>query len=503
MSNVLAIDVGTEGARAAVFSDEGEELGSGRSSYPTNHPHPGWAEQSPHHWWKAVVSSATQALQNTDARQCIGMSVATTASSVVFLDGDGSPVAPAILWMDGRAAGESADTARVEHPALRYAGGSDSSEWLVPKAMWVARNRPAEYRSAERIGEAVDYINYRLTGLWAGSRMNATCKWNYNHREDGLPHDLYATLGVPDLGEKLPQRIVPVGSPLGTLSSEAAAEIGLPEGIVVGSGGIDAHLALIPLQTQAVSPVAVAAGTSNAFVAESDEACFSPEVWGPYPGALHEDRWLFEGGQISAGSALTWVAEKILGHRRDQVEDLVRRASEIPAFSHGLLMLDHFMGNRTPLRDPQLRGALIGATIGTTGEEIYRAAVEAVGYGTRNVLESMGRAGIDTTEVFFSGGIRHNSLWMQTTADVLGRSVQEVETTNLTLVACAAIGLTAAGATQDLSRAAQRFTVASRKVEPRAEAVEALDEGFQLYREMTVATEGIAHRLSRGVKERR
>ena len=163
---------------------------------------------------------------------------ATTASSVVFLGADGKPLRPAILWMDARATEQSRRTASTEHPALAFSGGSDSSEWLVPKAMWVAEHEPETYRDAVFIGESVDYLTWRLTGEWVGSRLNATCKWNYDHREPSVPHDLYALLGVPDLGAKLPQRIEAVGDVAGTLSDEAAAKLGLRNRPVVGVGGV-------------------------------------------------------------------------------------------------------------------------------------------------------------------------------------------------------------------------------------------------------------------------
>ena len=106
--------------------------------------------------------------------------MATTASTVVV---DGSrwfSIASGHLWMDARADAEARFTGTVDHPVLRYSGGSDAVEWSVPKAMWLAKHEPETYRRAARIVEAVDFINFRLTGEWVGSKLNATCKWNYD-----------------------------------------------------------------------------------------------------------------------------------------------------------------------------------------------------------------------------------------------------------------------------------------------------------------------------------
>lgn len=494
MTHYLSIDIGTESARAAVFTPDGACIGDGVGVYPTSFPRPGWAEQDPESWWRATVEAARQALHEAGGPTISGISVATTSSSVVFLDERGSALRPALLWMDSRASQESLQTSLVEHPALQFAGGSDSSEWLVPKAMWVARNEPQIYARAKYIGEAVDYLNFRLTGEWVGSRLNATCKWNYDPRVDALPGDLYDLLGVPDLVDKLPNDIRAVGSVAGRLSEAAAAKLGLSTRPVVGVGGIDAHLSLIPLSGISSAPVSIVAGTSSAFIAELAEPVFSPTIWGPYPQALSADKWLVEGGQVSAGSALTWLAERVLGYNRERVQALIADASNVPAVTHGLMVLDNFMGNRTPLRDSRLRGGILGATLGTTPAQLYRASVEAVSYGTRQVLDSLAEAGVDTSEVFITGGIRHNALWLQSTADVLGRPISLVTTENLTLTACAAIAAVASGEASSLAEAAQLFPPRSRVIEP-MRGDSPWDEGYELYREATMATTGISHRL--------
>ncbi|MET0303834.1 MAG: FGGY-family carbohydrate kinase [Microbacteriaceae bacterium] len=494
MTYFLAIDIGTESARAAVFTEEGVRVGDGSATYPTSYPRPGWAEQDPVQWWNSAAEAAREALAQAGTSSVEGIGVATTSSSVVVLDDAGRPLRPALLWMDARATAQSRRTAETDHPALKFSGGSDSSEWLVPKAMWVAEHEPELYRASAMIGESVDYLTYRLTGEWLGSRLNATCKWNYDSREADVPHDLYALLGVPDLGEKLPRDIRPVGAPAARITDEAAAKLGLDNRPMVGIGGIDAHFSLVALRGLSANPVSIVAGTSNAFIAELDDPVFSPTIWGPYPQAL-SDKWLVEGGQVSAGSSLTWLAERVLGFSRERIQALIADASAVRPVTHGLLVLDNFMGNRTPLRDPQLRGAILGASLATTPAELYRATVESVAFGTRQVLDSFADAGVDTRDVFITGGIRHNALWLQTTADVLGRPISLVEGENLTLMACAAIAVTASGHAASLAEAAARLAPVARIVEPSASGLDDLDGAYALYREATTATAGIHHAL--------
>lgn len=497
MGFLLAIDIGTEGARAGVFDDAGRRVSDASATYLTSYPRPGWAEQNPIDWWRSAVQASRAALSEAGVSRVDAVGVATTASSVVVLGADGRPLRPAILWMDSRASAQSRRTAETDHPALRYAGGSDSAEWLVPKAMWVAANEPQVYRDAAHIGESVDYMTLRLTDRWVGSRMNATCKWNYDHRAVGLPTDLYDALGVADLADKLPRDILPTGSIAGALTPHAAAELGIAPGAAVVTGGIDAHLALVALRGASANPVAVVAGTSNAFIAELDEPVFAPTIWGPYPGALTEGRWLVEGGQISAGAALSWLSERILGVTRDRIGDLIDRAAGVAPASHGLLVLDHFMGNRTPLKDPKLRGAVVGLSLGTTPEQLYRATVEAVAFGTRQVLQSFTDVGVDTSDVFFTGGIRHNRLWTQTTADALGRPIGLVDGENLTIRALGILGAAAVSGEQ-LDDVAARFVPSFRTVEPDPAAVGPLDAAYAEYLEATGLLAGLSARLVDG-----
>jgi ribulokinase len=506
MTVLLSIDLGTEGARVGAFDLEGRCLADAHAGFATSYPRPGWAEQDPHAWWEATVLAARTVLADprvTGHGDVAGIAVATTASTVVVLDHDGEPVRPAILWMDSRAAAEADETGTHldRHPVLAYSGGADAVEWLVPKAMWLARHEPAAYQRADRIAEAVDYLTWRLTGEWVGSLMNATCKWNYDSVEGRFPDELYAALGVPDLTDKLPQDVRPVGTPAGALGAAAAEELGIGGSPVVATGGIDAHVSLLGCGEQTSGLVSVVAGTSTVFVTEVPEAVYSGAVWGPYPGALRTDQWLIEGGQVSSGAVLSWLTGDVLGTPRDELPALTAAAAAVGPGTHGLLVLDYFMGNRTPHRDPRLRGSILGLTLGTTPAQLYRAAVEGVCFGARSVLESWVAAGIPLGRVVLSGGIRHNPLWLEVTADVLGRPVELVETGNLTLLSGAVQAATAAGCFPDLTSAAEAFAPATRTIEPETRHVPTYDAGYQRYVEATSGLRSHLHALAASTVE--
>jgi ribulose kinase len=159
-------------------------------------------------------------------------------------------------------------------------------------------------------------------------------------------------------------------------------------------------------------------------------------------------------------------------------------------------VLDYFMGNRTPHRDPRLRGSILGLTLGTTPAQLYRATVEGVCFGSRSVLESWVEADIPLGRIVLSGGIRHNPLWLEVTADVLGRPVELVETGNLTLLSGAVQAASAAGFFPDLTSAAEAFAPATRTVEPDPRHLATYDAGYQRYVEATAGLRSHLHALS-------
>ncbi|WP_395307071.1 FGGY-family carbohydrate kinase [Mycobacterium sp. AMU20-3851] len=489
MGILLSIDLGTEGARVGAFTEDGRGLGTAHRPYPTRFLRPGWAEQDPRDWWSALSAASRELLSGEQCRRAgdvVAIAASTTASTVAVLDAAGEPLRPAILWMDCRSGAESAFTAGLadRHPILKWSGGSDAAEWLVPKAMWLNTHEPHIYRSAARIVEAVDYVTFRLTGQWVGSQMNAVCKYNYDTIAGRFPDELYGDLGVPDLTAKLPDRIVEVGGTAGPLHPAAAADLGITGSPVVAVGGIDAHVSLLACGADLTGLVSLVSGTSSAIIAEVDDPTDTHEVWGPYPRALHQDKWLVEGGQVASGSVLKWAGETIMGVARDDLSALIDEAAAVDPASHGLHALDYFMGNRTPHREPRLRGTVVGLSLGTTRAELYRAMVEAVACGTRSVIESFERAGVSCDRLVFSGGIERNPLWQQVTVDVLGRPAELVIGENLTLRACAVIAAHAAGVTTSLDEGSALFAPTVRVLEPDTTRIPVYERTFAEYQRL-------------------
>jgi ribulose kinase len=218
--------------------------------------------------------------------------------------------------------------------------------------------------------------------------------------------------------------------------------------------------------------------------------------WGPYPHALVDDHWLVEAGQVSAGSVLSWVSRDMFALDDAQHDDLFRAAAALPVGGGGLLALDFFMGNRTPYRDPRLRGAFVGLSLGHDRAALYRAAVEGVALATANVLKHMGKLGVECRRVVSSGGYAKNPVWLKATVDAMGLPVQLLPDANLTIIGAAACAATGAGLTENLFAAAKAVAQPSLCVEPDLGAHALYRELLADYLDATALLTPLMHRLA-------
>ncbi|KQT42979.1 sugar kinase [Aureimonas sp. Leaf454] len=500
MTTVLTLDLGTNGARAGVFDVEGRRIvAKGEASYPTRHLPPNRAEQDPEDWWRALARVVPQVLAEAGHPEIAAITTATFSSTVVVCDEAGTPLAPAILWMDARAAAEAAASETVEHPVLAYSGGSNAVEWLVPKAMWLARHEPDLWARVEVVCEALDFVNHRLTGQWTGSLMNATCKWNYDSRARAFCPDLYAAFGVPELALRLPQRIVDIGGVIGRIRPEVAEAWGLRGAPLVVQGGIDAHMGTFGADCVSPGAMLFIGGTSNVQLTQvPDDGAEITGVWGPYPHALTPNLRMIEGGQVSAGSILKWLSQEIFGLGDGALAELLAAAEAIEPDETGLLALDFWMGNRTPYRDARLRGAFLGLSLSHGRAHIYRAAVTAVALGAANVVFDLERQGVSIDRIVMAGGIQRNPLWLQATIDAIGKPVGIAEDDNLSLYGNAVAAVVGLGLWPDLTSAAAALRAPVRTAHPDLERHARYRRLLADYREAAVTLAPILHALADG-----
>lgn len=502
MAHILSFDFGTGGLRAGVYdTDRRQMLAQAEATYATCYRRAGWAEQSPAEWRAALRTTGRAVLEMAGRRTIDAVCTATTASTVAICRRDGTPLSPALLWMDCRAEAEARETASLDHPVMRYCGGSDAVEWLVPKAMWLKRNRRDIWDAAEVVCEALDYINFDLTGEWVGSRMNAACKWNYDSAIGRFVPEVYEALGIADLTKRLPQRIVPVGGVIAPMQPAIAGELGLENQPVVAQGGIDAHIGILGADTIEPGGMLFIGGTSIVQLVQLAQEADVSGFWGPYPNALNDGRWLVECGQVAAGSMLNWLAGEMFGLDAAGHAALIADVAADPARSEGLLALDYMMGNRTPYRDAALRGVLMGLTLGHTRADVYAASIDSIALGSANVLSVLKGRGVAVDRVMMAGGIVKNAAWLQATVDAIGQPVQVAREDNLSLIGTAAAAATAIGAYSDLRAAAAACVAPSKELLPDPARADWFQKMLPLYQDATERLRPVLHQLASRQRE--
>ena len=423
----LTADGGTESLRARIYDSEGTCLGSHAEPYRTHFSPGARAEQNPEDWWTSLVAATRGAIAaaGIDASAIVSMAYATTSCTVVALDENGDALRPALLWMDVRAHAEADAVLATGDEALSLNGGGSgpvSAEWMLPKALWLKRNEPEMFARAHTICEFQDFITLRLTGERAASLNNAGLRWHFRNREGGWPLDLLQALDLSELAEKWPNRVVAPGAVVGTLTARAAAELSLSPSVKVVQGGADALIGMIGLGVAQPGQLALITGSSHLQFGVSDLPISAPGVWGAYADIVYPNRWIIEGGQTSTGSIINWL-KRFCGDQFD-FASMNEKAALLPPGAEGLIVQDHFQGNRTPFTDPLSRGAIVGLTLAHEPHHVFRAIMEGIGFGTRTILESFAQAGYSGTEMVVGGGASASALWLQIHADTSGLPVR-------------------------------------------------------------------------------
>jgi FGGY-family pentulose kinase len=462
MNYLIGIDVGTQALRAVLFTTEGEKIFETSESYPTHHLAPGRVEQEPEHWWTALVECLrrTAAQSGIDLNDIVALSYACSSCTVVVLDETSRSLRPALMWMDERAVAEADEITATASPVLKYSGGKVSPQWMLPKTLWLLRHEPDLFERAFRIVEQTDFLTYRLTGEWSLSYNNLVAKWNYANPVGGWPLGFLETIGLGGVRNKWPDRILPVAASLAPLSAALVEATGLPSSIRVVQGGIDSHAAMVGTSAVRDGELALVLGTSTVVMGQSARPVFA-DNWGPYPDAVLPGTYTLGGGQTTTGSILQWVATSLAGGADADLgrvlAELEHKAAVLPAGSNGLVALDHFQGNRTPLKDPLARGAIWGLTLWHSLPHLFRAFLEANAYGTRHILENLCGHGFVVRRIFVGGGWARSRLALQILSDVCDRGLQlvgESESTALGAAIWAGIG---AGVFPDYITAVQRM----------------------------------------------
>lgn len=491
---VIGVDYGTLSGRALLVRvRDGHELASAVLEYPhaviedrlpaTGAKLPAdWALQVPQDYVDVLAHTvpAVLAASGIDPRDVIGISTDFTASTPLPVLADGTPLcelpefagnphAYVKLWKHHSAQAHAERIndlahARGEGWIKRY-GGKISSEWEFAKALQLLEDAPEVYGRMRHWVEAADWITWQLCGEYKRNVCTAGFKGIYQDGE--YPSREFLTELNPAFGDfvadKLDWPIAQLGELAGRLSESAAALTGLPAGIAVAVGNVDAHVTSAAANAVQPGQMVAIMGTSTCHVMVGETLAEVPGMCGVVDGGIVAGKLGYEAGQSGVGDIFGWFVERFVdADYRDRAEasglnlhEYLSQlaARELPGES-GLIALDWQSGNRSTLVDHELSGLIVGLTLQTRPEQVYRALVEATAFGTRKIINTFNRSGVPVREFIAAGGLLKNGFLMQIYADVLGMPIKLIRSTQGPALGSAIHAAVAAGAYATVEEAA-------------------------------------------------
>jgi L-ribulokinase len=519
---VIGVDFGTLSGRAVVVSAaDGTELGTAVHEYahgvveralPSGEPlGPDWALQVPQDWRDVLAVAVPKALAEAQvlAAQVIGIGIDFTACTVLPATSDGVPLCEAgfarrphaypKLWKH-HAAQPQADrinalAATWGEPWLARYGGKISSEWQYAKALQLLEEDPELFERADRWIEAADWIVWELCGQETRNLCTAGYKGIFQDGSYPAAEFLDAlSPGFSGLLAKLDHPLSAMGGSAGPLTPIAAAMTGLPVGIPVAVGNVDAHVTSVAAGAVDPGQLLMVMGTSTCHIVNGDHLAEVPGMCGVVRDGVVPGLWGYEAGQSGVGDIFAWFVENgVPGAYADEaaqrgvsVHDvLTEKAAALPVGAHGLVALDWHSGNRSVLVDHDLSGVLAGTTLATRPEEIYLALLEATAFGTRTIIDAFEAGGVAIGELIVAGGLLKNAFLMQLYADVTRRPLGVMETQNGSALGSAIHAAVAAGAYEDVYAAARAMGKVHRNAYlPDEGRADAYDRLYAIYTEL-------------------
>lgn len=489
VEHYIGVDVGTGSARACIMNDQGDIVGLASENISLWQPQTGYYEQSTTDIWRCICSSIRRAMDqhNIDNSTIRGIGFDATCSLAVFSHDNDEPVCitgpnfdnkdgndrNVILWLDHRPVDETNKINATNHNLLRYVGGKMSIEMEIPKVLWLKNNMPKELFNRCKFYDLTDALTHMATGSETRSFCSVVCKQGFvpvgvDGSVKGWQEDFLTEIGLKDLCEDnfkrmggvdtVNGRYLTAGELVGTLSEKAAQEMGLPPGIAVGSGVIDAYAgwigtvgAKVKLDgdtlnsdvakndvSQAFTRLAAVAGTSTCHLAMSEKPVFVNGVWGPYRDVLIPDFWMAEGGQSATGELLKHIIEthpafheaqsvaetfntNIYDYLNEHLREMAEKekAPSISWLGRHFFFYGDLFGNRSPIADPNMKGAVIGLSSDKSLDGLalyYYATMEFIALQTHQIVDAMNKSGHIISSIFMSGSQCQNDVLMQLVA---------------------------------------------------------------------------------------
>ncbi|KAJ5681541.1 sugar kinase [Penicillium maclennaniae] len=577
LDHFIGIDVGTGSARACIIDAKGDIVGLASENIGLWQPEHGYYEQSTTDIWRCICAAVQRAISqhNISPETVRGIGFDATCSLSVFNHETDEPVSVTgpdfdtdrnvILWLDHRPVDEAAKINATNHNLLRYVGGKMSIEMEIPKVLWLKNHMPRELFDKCTFYDLGDALTHIATGNEKRSFCSVVCKQGYvpvgvDGSVKGWQEDFLNDIGLGDLTEDNFKRMggvdgvngdyLSAGELVGHLCEKAAAELGLPAGIAIGSGVIDAYAGWIGTvgakvnlgsnqlndevakndKAQAFSRLAAVAGTSTCHLAMSPDPIFVSGVWGPYKDTIIPGYWMAEGGQSATGELLKHVIEThpafnqatsiaesyhaniyeyLNEHLKEMAQD--QQAPCVAYLGRHFFFYGDLWGNRSPIADPNMTGSIFGLTSDKSVDGLaiyYYSTLEFIALQTKQIVETMNDAGHNITSIFMSGSQCQNDILVALIASacnmpvVIPRYIHAAVCHGAAMLGAKAASADSHGKTEDLWDIMDRMSKPGKKVMPTEDAKEValLQAKYKVFLEQCYKQQNYRQMVDKAIK---
>ena len=480
MKLYIGIDLGTSAVKLLLMDEAGSIKNIVTKEYPLEFPQPGWSQQAPQDWHKAVMEGIPQLLAGSDPAKVAGIGCGGQMHGLVVLDKDDNVIRPAILWNDGRTARQvdylnneigkqklSAMTANIA-----FAG------FTAPKLLWMRENEPENFARIAKIMLPKDYINYILTGVHACDYSDASGMLLLDVEHKRWSSEMLAICGICD--SQMP-RLFESYDCIGTVKPEVAALLGIPATVKVAAGAGDNAAAAVGTGTVGEGGCNISLGTSGTVFISSKK--FGVDDTNALHAFAHADGgYHLMGCMLSAASCNKWLLEDILGtsdHAAEQAAIREERLGENHTY-----FLPYLMGERSSINDTNARGTFIGMTMDTTRADLVQAVLEGVAFAIRDSVEVARSLGVTINSSKICGGGAKSALWKRILANVLNVKLENPVSEQGPGMGGAMLAMVACGAYGSEQEICDRFVQVASTVDPEPELVAKYEMRYQQFKKI-------------------
>jgi len=435
MGYLLGIDIGTSGTKSLLVDESGRIVARASAGYPVSTPQPGWSEQDPADWWRAVVTTVRAVVAEGGVKpdDVTGVGLSGQMHGSCFLDNEGSVLRPCILWNDQRTAAECDEITETVGPQrlIELVLNPALTGFTAPKILWFRKNEPRLYEKTAQVLLPKDYIRFRMTGEYATEVSDASGTLLLDVAKRTWCPEVLSALAID---RALLPECYESEEVSGHLSKEAADALGLATGTPVVGGGGDQAAGAVGNGIVREGVTSATMGTSGVVFAYADKPVLDPA--GRVHTFCHAVRgaWHVMGVALSAGGSFQWLRNNLAETEAAEAarlgcetyDVLCRKASSAPAGSDGLIFLPYLTGERTPHADPFALGAWVGLSVRHDKARLIRSVMEGAVYAMKDSFEIIRSLGVPIGQVRLSGGGARSELWRQMQADIYGCEVSTV-----------------------------------------------------------------------------